>query len=152
VVAGALNIVAVAANAAGNALYLNTTVTGASAPATLSGGQDAETAANATLVTTMALGANPVCANLTQVLDTLIGHAIVESAGTSMIDDENWRNTINSQRIIPLSGGVKVIDPVSTNIMVMPFAPRVAGLLVARDFATGYPFHSAANQPIQGIR
>jgi hypothetical protein len=50
----------------------------------------AEVATQATLTATMALGANPICANLTGVLDTLIDHATVESSGTSMIGDENW--------------------------------------------------------------
>ena len=86
----------------------------------------------------------PVC-------DQLIGHAIVESPGTSTIGDFNWRDTLNHQRLIGLSGGCKVIDPVSGNVVVKPLAPRIAGLLIGRDFSTGYPFHSCANQPVQGI-
>jgi uncharacterized protein len=105
----------------------------------------------ATLTATVAEGANPIIAALTPVLNQLLGHAIVESAGTSETDDEDWRETFNSQRIIPLSGGVKVLDPNTSDLVVRPFAPRVAGIIVRRDFETGAPFHSAANQPVQGI-
>jgi phage tail sheath protein FI len=139
--------------ALGNGFTLNSTVAGMSiSGATLTGGQNAASATRATLVCGIALGANPVVAALSGgVLDGLMAHAVVESAGTSTIGDENWRDTIASQRIIALSGGVKVLAPVTGNIVVMPFAPRVIGAIIARDFATGYPFHSAANQPISGI-
>lgn len=138
--------------AAGNGFSLSSTVTGASlSGTTLTGGQNAASAVRATLTCLIGLGANPVVSALEGgVLDGLMGHAVVESAGTSMVADQNWRNTIASQRIIPLSGGVKVLDT-SGVINVMPFAPRVIGAIIARDFATGFPFHSAANQPINGI-
>lgn len=141
------------AGVAGNSFALGTTVTGASiSGSTLSGGQNAASPVQCTLTCTIELGANPIVSMLSGgVLDGLMAHAVVESAGTSTINDENWRDTINSQRVIALSGGVKVIDPTSGNIIVMPLAPRVIGQIIARDFATGYPFHSAANQPINGI-
>jgi hypothetical protein len=148
-----LLIIATAAGAAGNGFTLGGTVTGLSISGpTLTGGQNAMVSTQCTLTSTVALGANPVCASLGGgVLDNLIGMAIVESAGTSQIADENWRTTMNNQRVIAVSGGVKIQDPVSGNIIVMPRAGREAGLAVARDFATGAPFHSWANQPIQGI-
>jgi hypothetical protein len=108
-------------------------------------------AVRATLTAELSEGANPVCAMLPAILNQLVAHAIVESAGTSEINDEDWRETIQSDRIIGLSGGVKVMDPDTGNIIVRPFAPRFAGILVRRDHETGYPFHSAANQPVQGI-
>jgi phage tail sheath protein FI len=104
-----------------------------------------------TLTATMVAGANPICAVADAVLNQLVGHAIFESAGTSQIDDDNWRETLSSQRIIGLSGGVKVLDPVSGLIIARPLAPRVVGALIKRDHQTGAPFHSAANQPINGI-
>jgi phage tail sheath protein FI len=149
---GTITLITKAQNSAANGFTLGTTVTGLtlSGP-TLTGGSNAGSLTTATIIAAIALGANPVCASLTPVLDTLIGHAIVESAGTSQIGDVSWRSTMDSERIIPLSGGVKIQDPISSAIVVRPLAPRVAGLLIARDFATGYPFHSAANEPIQGI-
>jgi phage tail sheath protein FI len=151
-VTGTINIVDDTAGASGNSFTLGTTVTGLSLSGpTLTGGRDAIAATQCTMTATMALGANPVCAALPAVLDNLIGVAVVESAGISQIADENWRTTMNHQRLIAVSGGVKIMDPVSSNIIVVPRAPREIGLAVARDFATGAPFHSWANQPIQGI-
>ena len=146
-----MNVTSVSATAAANDITLATTVVGCQCSPTLQGGADAEVSTQATVMTTMALGANPICAGLTGVLDTLIAHAIVESSGTSMIADENWRTTLNSQRLIGLSGGVKILDPQTGDVVVMPLAPRMAGALVAEDFRTGYPFHSCANRAIQGI-
>ncbi len=101
---------------------------------------------------TITAGANPVCASLTPVLNQLMGHAIVESAGTSQTDDIDWRETISSQRIIPLSGGCKILDTLTATTIVVPLAPRIAGVAVRRDHEKGgYPFHSWANQAIQGI-
>lgn len=152
VVNATLTIVDKTPGTLGNGFSLGSTVSGMSlSSSTLTGGQNAAAATQAILGTQIALGANPVVAALSGgVLDGLMGHAIVESAGTSTIADENWRDTIASQRIIPLSGGVKVQNSFG-NIVVMPYAPRVIGALIARDFATGYPFHSAANTPINGI-
>jgi len=99
----------------------------------------------------LSVGANPVCASLTSVLNQMLGHAIVESAGASQQNDTDWRETMQSQRLIPISGGCRVMDPVTSNIIFRPLAPRVAGILVRRDHEKGAPFHSAANQPVQGI-
>jgi phage tail sheath protein FI len=147
----AMTIQTKAVGVATNGFTLSSTVTGAILPPTLTGGMDAEVSTQVTLTATMALGANPVVANMGGVLDGLIAHAIVESSGTSMIADENWRDTINHERIIPVSGGCKIIDPISGDVIVMPISGRYAGLMVAEDFRTGWPFHSFANRPVQGI-
>jgi Bacteriophage tail sheath protein len=110
---------------------------------------DAGTTATYTAVTSV--GANPFCASITSVLNQVYGHAIVESSGASMQNDTDWRETMQSQRIIPISGGCRVLDPVSSFVVFRPLAPRIAGILVRRDHEKGAPFHSAANQPIQGI-
>lgn len=142
-----------ATGSAGNGYTIASTVTGVVLSGqTLTGGIDAAESTTALLAATLALGANPVVAELSGgVLDGLIGIGVVESSGVSMIGDENWRDTISSQRIVALSGGVKVQDPVSGDIIVMPLAPRVVGLIIAVDFAVGYPCNSAANQAISGI-
>lgn len=100
---------------------------------------------------TIMVGANPVCATFTAVCNQLLAHAIVESSGTNEHDDIDWRETMSSQRLIPLSGGVRIIDSDTGGVIVRPLAPRMAGILVARDHEKGAPFHSAANQAIQGI-
>jgi phage tail sheath protein FI len=100
---------------------------------------------------TTAVNADPVCAAMPSVLSQLIAHAVVESTGTSTANDETWRGTLNSDRLIPMSGGVKIVDPVSGSTIVMPCAPRVIGCIIRRDFQTGAPFNSAANQAVNGI-
>jgi phage tail sheath protein FI len=96
-------------------------------------------------------GANPVVAGATAICNQLMGHMIVESAGSSMQNDIDWRETMQSQRLIPLSGGCRVMDPATSFIMIRPLSPRMAGIMVRRDHETGAPFHSAANQAVQGI-
>jgi Bacteriophage tail sheath protein len=105
----------------------------------------------ATYTATFVTGANPVCASLPAILNQLFGHAIVESSGINQELDGNWRETLQSERLIALSGGVRVMDPVSTDIIFRPLAPRMAGIMVKRDHETGAPFHSSANQPVYGI-
>ncbi|MDB5177593.1 MAG: hypothetical protein JWN75_1261, partial [Candidatus Saccharibacteria bacterium] len=105
----------------------------------------------ATFTSTVSIGANPVVASLTGVLNKLLGLGIVESAGVSQQNDEDWRETFQSERLIPMSGGVRVIDPVSGAVVVRPVAARQAGIMVGVDHEKGAPFHSAANRPMQGI-
>lgn len=107
--------------------------------------------AAAAYTATVSEGGNPVCVALPGVLNQLLAHAVVESSGTSQTDDENWRETISSKRLIPVSGGVRVQDPDTSTIVFRPFAPRVIGVGVRRDQEKGAPFHSWANQPIYGI-
>jgi len=110
-----------------------------------------ETGTVATYTADLVIGANPVVAGATAICNQLMGHMIVESAGSSMQNDIDWRETMQSQRLIPLSGGCRVMDPATSYILIRPLAPRMAGVMVRRDHETGAPFHSAANQPIQGI-
>jgi phage tail sheath protein FI len=117
------------------------------APAPPAGGV---TPTRLTLTAEVANGANPVVAGLQPVLEAMYAHAIVESAGTSEQNDIDWRETIQSARIIPIMGGVKIFD-VTFGTVARPFAPRVAGVAVRRDHEKGAPFHSWANQPIFGI-
>lgn len=105
----------------------------------------------ATYTATVVEGANPVCASLTGVLNSLLGHAVVESGGISQDNDNDWRETIQSKRLIPISGGCRVLDPDTQDIVFKPLAPRILGIAVRRDHETGAPFHSWANQPVQGI-
>jgi phage tail sheath protein FI len=92
-----------------------------------------------------------VVAGATSVCNQLLGHMIVESAGSSFQNDIDWRETMQSHRLIALSGGCRVMDPVTSYIVIRPLAPRMAGIMVRRDHETGAPFHSAANQAVQGI-
>lgn len=100
---------------------------------------------------TVAIGGNPICVALTSVLNQLLAHAVVESSGTSQENDEDWRETMSSKRLIPVSGGCKILDPDTAQIVYRPIAPRILGVAVRRDQEKGAPFHSWANQAIQGI-
>lgn len=95
--------------------------------------------------------ANPICAALPVICTALHAHAVVESAGTSMLNSQAWRETLNSERLIPIHGGVKVTDPTTGATVIRPFASRVIGVGVRRDYEKGAPFHSWANQPIYDI-
>jgi phage tail sheath protein FI len=105
----------------------------------------------ATYTAEIVAGANPVVAGATSICNQLLGQMIVESAGSSFQNDLDWRETMQSHRLIPISGGCRVMDPVTSYIMIRPLAPRMAGIMVRRDHETGAPFHSAANQAVQGI-
>jgi phage tail sheath protein FI len=95
--------------------------------------------------------ANPICAAFPSVLNQLLAHAVVESAGTSVTNSQAWRETMNSERLIPVHGGVKVTDPKTGTTVIRPFASRVIGIAVRRDYEKGAPFHSWANQPVYDI-
>lgn len=138
---------AVTAPGGGPAAQISTTGVGTGATFTLT--WSTSTAAAYTAVT--ATLANPVVATAPAVLDQMLAHMVAESAGTSQQVDEEWRETISSQRIIPLCGGCKITDPVTGNTLTKPLAPRVAGIMVRRDYETGGSFHSACNQPVRGI-
>src|SRR6185312_858712 len=107
-----INIVNDTAGVAGNSYTLTGSMTGLSISGPhLTGGRDAASSTPAILDATIALGANPVVSALAGgLLDGLMAHAVVESRGVSLVDDENWRTTISSRRIIPLSGGVKIFN------------------------------------------
>lgn len=94
--------------------------------------------------------ANPVCAALPAVCSKLLAHAIVEGPGTTDTAAQDWRETITSERLIPIDAWVKVTEGATS--VTRPGAPRVAGIAARRDFEKrGVPSHSWANQPIQGI-
>jgi phage tail sheath protein FI len=109
------------------------------------------TGTTATYTCDIVAGANPVVAGATSVCNQLLGHMIVESAGSSMQNDLDWRETMQSHRLIAISGGCRVMDPATSYIVIRPLAPRMAGIMARRDHETGAPFHSAANQAVQGI-
>lgn len=105
----------------------------------------------ATATATINQLANPVVAGSTSVLNQLMAHAVFESSGVSEQGDTDWRETFQSQRIIPVVGGVRIVDPDTGSVVVRPVAPRIIGIGVRRDHEMGAPFHSWANQAVQGI-
>ena len=94
--------------------------------------------------------ANAVCAALPAICEKLLAHAVVDGPATSEQDAIDWRETISSPRLIPVDPAVKVYDGGMS--VVQPASPAIIGIGVRRDHAKqGRPFHSWANQPVQGI-
>ncbi|MBI1649882.1 phage tail protein [Hyphomicrobium sulfonivorans] len=112
------------------------------------GGGEAENKLLPTATAAIEILANPVCAALPPVLEKLVAHAVVDGPATTQQAYTDWRETIQSHRIIPIETAVKV----GVNAIVKPLSPRVVGIGVRRDHEfQGRPFHSWANQPVQGI-
>ncbi|MDC7784756.1 phage tail protein [Rhodoplanes sp. TEM] len=95
--------------------------------------------------------ANPVCAEATGVLNKLLGVAVIGGPATSKQAFIDWRETLQSDRLIPLASTVKIATQPSGTIE-RPAEGRIIGIGVRRDYEkNGKPFHSWANQPVQGI-
>jgi len=115
---------------------------------TFSGGGDDENKVLPTATAVVETLANPVCAALPAVLNKLLAVAVVDGPATTQQDYTDWRETIQSERLIPVETAVKV----GVDATVKPASPRVIGIAVRRDHQFGgRPFHSWANQPVQGI-
>lgn len=94
--------------------------------------------------------ANAIAAALTGVCNKLLAHAIVEGPGTTNTAAQDWRETLNSERLIPIDMWCRVKEGEST--VTRPGAPRVAGIAARRDYEKrGVPSHSWANQPVQDV-
>lgn len=94
---------------------------------------------------------NAVVAALAGICPRLLAHAVVDGPGTSRAAAQAWRATISSDRIIPVEPAVRVVDDTGVSVVV-PLSPAVLGIAVRRDAEfNGRPFHSWANQAVQGI-
>lgn len=94
--------------------------------------------------------ANAVCAALPAVCAKLLAHAVVDGPATTEQAALDWRETLSSDRLIPVDPAVKVLG--GTAETVVPMSPAVIGIAVRRDHEKqGRPFHSWANQPVRGI-
>ncbi|MDR6431310.1 phage tail protein [Brucella pseudogrignonensis] len=95
--------------------------------------------------------ANGVIAGLPTLLDRLLAVAVVDGPATNETEENAWRATIQSKRIIPVGVAVKVLDDDGA-VVVTPASPAIIGIAVRRDHEfQGRPFHSWANQPVYGI-
>ena len=94
--------------------------------------------------------ANPVCAALPAICAKLLAHAVVDAPASTMQAALDWRETLNSERLIPVAPAVSILEggvPV-----VVSLSPAVIGVAVRRDHEfNGRPFHSWANQAVQGL-
>ncbi|OAE44517.1 phage tail sheath family protein [Brucella intermedia] len=95
--------------------------------------------------------ANAIVAGLPTLLDRLLAVAVVDGPSTNQAAAIAWRESIQSERIVPVDGGVKYMN-VEGEVVVVPASPAIIGVAVRRDHEfQGRPFHSWANQPIYGI-
>lgn len=95
--------------------------------------------------------ANPLCAELPAVCSAMLATAIVGGPGTTKQDAVDWRETINSFRLIPVDNYVKALDDQGAAYE-QDMAARALGIAVRKDFQhQGVPSHSWAGQPVQGI-
>jgi phage tail sheath protein FI len=95
--------------------------------------------------------ANPICALLPAICSQLIAHAVVGGPATTTQDAIDWRETILSDRLIPVDNKTKVLDPDGVERF-YDMATRVLGVGVARDYQhNGVPSHSWANEPLVGV-
>lgn len=92
--------------------------------------------------------ANPILAALPAVSAALLAHAVVTGPHSTLQAFTDWRESIQDGRTIPVETWAKVgvagtpIDSVGA----------ILGIAVRRDHEKGgKPFHSWANQPVQGI-
>lgn len=94
--------------------------------------------------------ANAVCAALPPICNKLLAHAVVDGPATDQAAALSWRETLNSSRLIPVDPAIKRL--IGGEETVVPASPAVIGVGVRRDHEkAGRPFHSWANQPLQGI-
>ncbi|WP_449255194.1 hypothetical protein [Bosea sp. (in: a-proteobacteria)] len=104
----------------------------------------------ATATATVELLANPVIVAAPAVLGGLLAVAIVDAPSSSRQAAEAWRETVNSDRIIPVGVAARVLE--NGAIVTRPMSSRIIGLMIRSDNAhEGKPFHPIANQPIYGI-
>lgn len=94
--------------------------------------------------------ANPICAALPAVCSAMLAHAVVGGPAATKQDAIDWRETINTDRLIPVDCFAKVASGTST--LEEDIVARVMGIGVRRDYLHGgIPSHSWANEPVQGI-
>jgi len=104
--------------------------------------------ASAVITATINDLANPVCAALPSVCAALLAHAVVSGPHSTVQAFTDWRETIQSDRIIPVETWVKIGSPA----VAVDSVGAVLGIAVRRDHENGgRPFRSWANQAIQGI-
>lgn len=97
---------------------------------------------------TIAKLANPVCAALPPVLNKMLAHAWVSGPHSTLQAYTDWRETLQSDRLVPVETWVKVgVTPTTIDSV-----GAALGIMVRRDHENGgRPFKSGANQPIYGI-
>lgn len=96
--------------------------------------------------------ANPVVAALPEVLNALLAFSVVDVDDSSRDAAIDARETIGSERIMPIGVAARVFDVDGATPITRPMAPRILGLITRVDFQSGgKPFEPFANRQIYGI-
>lgn len=95
--------------------------------------------------------ANPVTAELPAVLNSILAIAYVYDGGTSQTNSLAYRDTVNSDRIVIASIGVKRINSAGSTVTIDPSA-GICAMHAALDFPQGgLPIDSVHNKQVRGI-
>lgn len=93
---------------------------------------------------------NPIIAALPAACERILAIAPVDVDDTSAALAVAARETMNSERLMPIGVAARVYE--GTDIVTRPMGPRVAGLFASIDNQNGgKPFETIANRPIQGL-
>lgn len=113
-----------------------------------SGGAGTGAAASATVEVL----ANPVIAALPETLNALLAVSVVDVDDASRDGAISARQTIGSERIMPVGVAARVFDTDGATVITRPMAPRILGLITRVDFQNaGKPFEPFANRQIYGL-
>lgn len=105
----------------------------------------------ANITATIGTLANAIAAALPGVLNSILAVGIVQAPGVSRDGDVDYRETIQSERMIVVSPEAKMLDSAGATATA-DMTAAIAGLFVRRDFEfDGRPFRSILNQPVYGI-
>lgn len=93
---------------------------------------------------------NPVVAALGPACERLLAISAVDVDDTSAANAIDARETMNSQRLMPIGVAARVYEGVT--LVTRPMGPRIIGRFIRNDNDHGgKPFDPIANQPIQGL-
>ncbi|MEP3049411.1 MAG: phage tail protein [Roseibium sp.] len=94
---------------------------------------------------------NPVIAALEANLPKILAVAPVDVDDTSAANAIDARETMSSERLMPLGVAARVWE--GETVVTRPLAPRIAGLMARIDnqVGGGKPFHPFANRPLYGL-
>ena len=94
--------------------------------------------------------ANPVVVALQAACDRLLAIAVVDVDDTSAANAIDARETMNSQRLMPVGIAARVYEGV--DLVTRPMGPRVLGLFMRVDNESGgKPFDPIANRALYGL-
>jgi phage tail sheath protein FI len=93
---------------------------------------------------------NPVIAALPAALNTLLAIAVVDVDDTSAANAIDARETMSSERMLPVGVAARVYE--GETIVTRPMGPRILGLFMRTDNETGGdPFDPIANRTVYGL-